>query len=290
MCDTVCVCPVHRLLEGDERCHTKIVSRSGSNASMKSANSANSSNSQRDSIVEVEGHQKTSPTIELRTAQPLQDATATDKQLTTPPDQTTPPSSPETPVKSKPAAPYFSQNSLESSQETTYSGEEGEGEGFGPEASIILDDGLGTRIDLETVLPNEGGVANGSGQEEEAELEIPNEIGLDMKKPENLEVSRTSALSEKGKERSEEHTDGSHDGKTEGTHDQEEEERDVLSELKPGLKGEKGSGTVKRTRSETEAGRKVSLASLVGRVRSQTIQDGSVKDKHLATKVGCCLH
>lgn len=266
---------------------------------MKSANSANSSNSQRDSMVEVEGQQKTTSTTELRPAEPLQEAAM---------DQTTPPSSPETPVKSKPAAPYFSQDSLDSSQGSTYSGEEGEG--LGPEASVILDDGLETRVGLGTILPNEGGVANGSGlEEEEEELEIPNEIagGADTKSV-SLEITRTSTLSpaephekqllsEKLKQGSEEGShngepDGSHD-QEDGSHDQETEERDMLSELKPGVKGakvEKGSSgaTVKRARSETEAGgRKVSLASLVGRgrVRSQTILDPNLKEKHLTNKV-----
>ena len=260
---------------------------------MKSATSASSSNSQRGSMIEVEGQQKATSTTEL--AEPLQKAAM---------DQATPPSSPETPVKSKPAAPYFSQDSLESSQGSTYSGEEGEG--LGPEASVILDDGLGTRIGLGTILPNEGGVANGSGlEEEEEELEIRNEItgGADTK-PLNFEHSRTSTLppaephekqllSEKIKQGSEEGNDGSHNGEPDGSHDQGLEERDVLSELKPGVKGVKGergssSGTVKRARSETEAGgRKVSLASLVGRgrVRSQTILDPSLKEKHLTNKV-----
>ena len=269
---------------------------------MKSANSANSSNSQRGSMVEVEGHQKATSTTELRPAEPLPEADV---------DQTTPSSSPETPVKSKPAAPYFSQDSSESSQGSTYSGEEGEG--LGPEASVILDDGLGTRIGLGTILPSEGGVANGSGlEEEEEELEILNEIAGDSDtKPVNFELSRTTTLSpaephekkllsEKIKEGSEEGShngepDGSHD-QVDGSHDQEEEERDVLGELKcggpPEVKGEQrgsgSSGAVKRARSETEAGgRKVSLASLVGRgrMRSQTILDPSLKDKHLTNKV-----
>ena len=277
---------------------------------MKSANSANSSsNSHRGSMVEIEGHQKATPTTtaELRPAEPLPEADM---------DQTTPPSSPETPVKSKPAAPYFSQDSSESSQGSGYSREEGEE--LGPEASIILDDGLGTRIGLGTVLPSDGGVANGSGleEEEEEELEIPNEIvaGDSDTKPVNFEPSRTTTLSpaepcnneqlpsEKVKEENEEGTNGSHSEEPDtshdqegGSHDQEEEERDVLGELKrgspPEVKAEqRGSGSgsssaMKRTRSETEAGgRKVSLASLVGRVRSQTILDPTLKDKHL-TKV-----
>jgi hypothetical protein len=275
-------------------------------------------------MVEVEGQQKA--TTELRPAEPLPEADM---------DQTTPPSSPETPVKSKPAAPYFSQDSSESSQGSTYSGEEGEG--LGPEASIILDDELGTRIGLGTVLPTEGGVANGSGpeEEEEEELEIPNEIAVDSDtKPVNFEFSRTTALSpaepcdneqlpsEKIKEESKEGNNGSHSGEPDGSHDQEdgshdqedeshdqedvshdqeEEERDILVELKrggpPEVKVEKrgsgtssssasGGGAVKRARSETEAGgRKVSLASLVGRVRSQTILDPTLKDKHLTNKV-----
>ena len=277
---------------------------------MKSANSANSSsNSQRGSVVEVEGHQKATPTTttELRPAEPLLEADV---------DQTTPPSSPETPVKSKPAAPYFSQDSSESSQGSGYSGEEGEG--LGPEASIILDDGLGTRIGLGTILPSERGVANGSGlEEEEEELEIPNAIaGNSDTKPVNFELSRTTTLSpaepyekkllsETTKEGNEERTDDSHSGDPDGSrdqedgshdqeggsHDQEEEERDVVSELKPAeVKVEQrgSSGAMKRARSETETGgRKVSLASLVGRgrMRSQTILDPSLKDKHLTNKV-----
>ena len=253
---------------------------------MKSANSANSSSPQRGSLAEIEGHQKATPTTELRAAEPFQEA-----------EQTTPTSSPETPVKSKPDAPYFREDSSGSSRQSrSYSGGE-EGEGLGPQASVILDDELGTRINLETILPDEGGVTNGSDIEE-VELEIPNEIaGSDADQPHppvNFDLSRTKIpspskphdsgqLSEKGQV---EEDDGCDD--VEGVDDQEEEEedRDVLSELKsggPGARGEKG--TLKRARSETEAGRKVSLASLVGRVRSQTLLDASVKDKHLTNKV-----
>ena len=290
----------HRLLEGDLRCHTKILGRSGSGSSVHSAKSAGS---QRGSVVEVEGHQTVvTPTTKLQTAQPLH----TQLSVSEGRKSATPPSSPEVPVKSKPAAPYFNEELSESSQEGSSEGE-GEG-GLGPEASIILDDELGTKIDLEVVLPSGGGVANGSGlDDEEAELEVPNEPGGggNLQPLPNLEPSRTVTLSpaeqlqrSKDNESSEASDgDGSNNGEAEDVcrqeeeqevdvEEQEEEERDELPELKRGTgRGRGKGGTVKRARSETETGRKVSLASLVGRVRSQTIMDGGLKEKHLSNKV-----
>ena len=267
----VFVCFHVRLLEGDQRCHTKIIGRSGSDTSTQSAKSANS---HRNSLVEVEGQQDATSTVGIRKALPLhtQTSLSDDEKLTTPP------SSPETPVKSKPAAPYLNEDLTESS----------EGEGLGPEASIILDDGLNTRIDLDVVLPTEEeGVACGSGLEDETELEVPNEPGSDQKElplSTTNEISRTSSLAAaeqlpgKQSNGSSEGSEGDAGEEVAGEKVEEAEERDVLPDLKPGR-------TVKRGRSETEAGRKVSLASLVGRVRSQTIQDGGLKEKHLSNKV-----
>ena len=294
VCVCVCVCVFYRLLEGNLRCHTKIFGRSESNASMHSAKSANS---QRGSVIEVEGHQDSTQTTELQTT--LSFHHNSEKQ-----ELTTPPSSPGTPVKSKPAAPYFSEVTSESSPEGSSEGE-GDGEGrLGPEASIILDDRLGTRIDLEVVLPGEVGGDNGRGLEEEVEMEVAIESGTGgkLQPTSNLQSSRTTTVSPaqrvhgKDIESSEgSDTDGSKDGeevrqqKEESEvagEEQEVEERDVLPELKFGKGRGSGSGAaVKRIRSETESGRKVSLASLVGRVRSQTIQDGGLKDKHSTSKV-----
>ena len=234
--------------------------------------SAKSANSQRNSVVgEVEGQQPSAtPTTKVQNSlvqQPVSEAT----------ELATPPPSPETPVKSKPAAPYFSQDTSESSPAPS----DEEGEGLGPEASVLLDDN--TRIDLKVVLP--GGdldVGNGSGLEDETADELGSEANL-------LRLSETTAeqLPTAGGENSEgeESNEGQEVVTVEQEVDlngQEVEEQDVLPELKPG----KGSGTAsKRSRSETESGRKVSLASLVGRVRSQTVHD-SAKDKHLANKVG----
>ena len=276
--------------------------------------SAKSANSQRNSVVvEVEGQQPSAtPIMEAQTSLPSDtpttevqgwqtNATPTTESQTTPPQQpatednklATPPSSPETPVKSKPAAPYFRDDSSESSQADE------EGEGLGPEASIILDDGLETRINLKAVLPSDVGVANGSGQEDEAADEFGSEANLlrlstPLSPPSREDQPRASKTSE-GSD-GEESSEGQEVGTTEqevggaggqevekGGETEEIEERDVLKDLhvKPG----KGSGaTSKRARSETETGRKVSLASLVGRVRSQTIND-SAKEKHLTNKV-----
>ena len=248
---------------------------------MASGQSADSASSQRDSVAEAEGegHPSTTSTRELQTSSPLhtQPPTSNECKSTTPSSQHS--SSPEPSVKSKLAAPYFSEDSSESSQESS----DNEAEGLGPEVSVILDDGLDTRIDLEVVLPDEGGVEGGSGPEEEEELEVPNEFDLDAKPSPitNPEFSRTTTLSP-AEPLPEVAGDGGGNGEDELEED-EVEERDTLMELKPGKK-EKGSG---RARSETEStSRKVSLASLVGRVRSQTIQDGA-KEKHLANKVQC---
>lgn len=259
--------------------------------------SAKSANSQRGSVVEVEGHQDSSQTTELWTALSFHHNSELQ-------ELTTPPSSPGTPVKSKPAAPYFSEVTSESSPEGSSEGE-GDGEGrLGPEASIILDDGLGTRIDLEVVLPGGVGGDDGSGLEEKVEMEVANESdkGGKLQPTSNLQSSRTTTFypakrvhgqdieSSDGSD-----ADGSKDGEEVrqqeeepevGVEEQEVEERDVLPELKLGKGRGSGSGTtLKRIRSETESGKKVSLASLVGRVRSQTIQDGGLKDKHSTNKV-----
>ena len=306
----MCVCP--RLLEGDHRCHTKITGRRESDASQKSATSANS---HRDSLVEEEGCGRdddgnATPTSEVRKAQPLDMQQSLSDRSTTPSSspetpvkskpaapylkEDTPPSSPETPVKSKPAAPYLKEDMSESSQ-ASGDEEEEEGEGLGPEASIILDDGLDTRIDLEVVLPGEVGVASGSGLEDETELEVAHSACDDTTTAQpsssNLEVSRTITLSpaEQFEEKVTKEegggsdAEGSNEGEGEG--EEAEEESDVLTDLKQRKSSGGRGGTMKRARSETEAGRKVSLSSLVGRVRSQTIQDGGIKDKHLANKV-----
>ena len=279
--------------------------------------SAKSANSQRNSVVvEVEGQlPSATPIMEAQTLPPSDtptteepNASHTTELQTTHPQQpaseedklATPPSSPETPVKSKPAAPYFRDDSSESSQADE------EGEGLGPEASVILDDGLETRINLKAVLPSDVGVVSGSGQEDEAADEFGSEANLlrlstPLPPPSREDQPRASKTSE-GSD-GEESNEGQEVTTTEqevttteqevggavgqevekGGEEEEVEERDVLKDLhvKPG----KGSGvTSKRARSETETGRKVSLASLVGRVRSQTIND-SAKDKHLANKV-----
>lgn len=233
--------------------------------------SAKSANSQRNSVVgEVEGQQPSAtPTTKVQNSlvqQPVSEAT----------ELATPPPSPETPVKSKPAAPYFSQDTSESSPAPS----DEEGEGLGPEASVLLDDN--TRIDLKVVLPGDLDEGNGCGLEDEKADELGSEANL-------LRFSETTAeqLPTAGGENSEgeESNEGQEVVTVEQEVDlngQEVEEQDVLPELKP----RKGSGTAsKRSRSETESGRKVSLASLVGRVRSQTVHD-SAKDKHLANKVG----
>ena len=292
----VCVCACHRLLEGDLRSHTKILGRNESNASMHSAKSASS---QRGSVIEVEGHQDSTHTTEPRTT--LKCCPTSKEQ-----EMTTPPSSPETPVKSKPAAPYFSEVTSESSREGSSEGEEdkeGVG-GIGPEASIILDDGLDTRIDLDVVLPGGVGVDIGSGLEEEVEIEVTNEpsTGGKLQPLQSRTTTFSPAKRAHGKDiesSSGSDADGSKDGEEVGRQEeepevdverQEMEERDVLPELKLGKGRGSGPGaTVKRIRSETETGRKVSLASLVGRVRSQTIQDGGLKDKHSSNKVGSQL-
>ena len=261
--------------------------------------SAKSANSQRGSVIEVEGHQDSTQTTELQTALSLHHNS--DKQ-----ELTTPPSSPETRVKSKPAAPYFSEVTSESSPEGSSEGE-GDGEGrLGPEASIILDDGLGTRVDLEVVLPDGVGGGNGSGLEEELEMEVTNEPGTGgkLQPTSDIQSSRTTEFSPAkrvhGKDVVESSdgsdADGSKDGEEVREREEEPEvvvdeqemgERDVLPELKLSKGRGRGSGTtLKRIRSDTETGKKVSLASLVGRVRSQTIQDGGLKDKQSTSKVG----